>query len=147
MQGRRKMIRFLAGGLSALLLVAAGVFLGISHAQNEEIVPPAPAPQAAATAEKPLPAAPSAEKSREEKRFDRYDMDRDELVTRVEMMETRRKPFEKLDANRDGNLSFEEWAVATSEKFGKADADRSGTLSRTEFATTRRETVPKKCAC
>ena len=146
MQGKGKMIRFLAGGLSALLLVAAAFFIGKSRAQSEEVIPPAPS-VAGAEQERPLPVPPSAEKSREEKRFDRYDKDRDEIISRTEMMESRRKAYEKLDSNGDGSLSFEEWAIATSERFAKADADRNGSLTRGEFATTRRETKPKRCAC
>jgi Ca2+-binding EF-hand superfamily protein len=93
-----------------------------------------------------LPAA--SEKSREERRFARYDKDTNGTITRAEMMETRRKAFEKLDANRDARLTFEEWAVATSDRFAKADADRSGSLTAAEFATTRREARPEaRCSC
>ena len=141
--------RFFAGVGSALLLVAAGFFAWQGHAESEEIAPPPPA-QASYVApllqkETAVPAAP--EKSREEKRFARYDKDENGTITRAEMMDTRRKPFARLDVNGDGKLSFEEWAVATAERFAKADADRSGGLSAAEFRTTRRETKPKKCAC
>jgi hypothetical protein len=139
------MARYLAGVGSALLLMIAGVLVWKSQAQSENIVPPAPA--AASIAAEPLTAPPSAEKSREEKRFARYDGDEDGIITRAEMMDTRRKPFAKLDKDGNGSLSFEEWAVTTAEKFGKADADRSGTLDAAEFATTKRETKPRRCAC
>jgi hypothetical protein len=140
------MARYLAGVGSALLLVIAGVLVWKSQAQSENIVPPAPA-SVASTVEPALAAPPSAEKSREEKRFARYDGDEDGIITRAEMMDTRRKPFAKLDKDGNGSLSFEEWAVATADKFGKADADRSGTLNSAEFATTKRETKPRRCAC
>lgn len=93
--------------------------------------------------------APAAEeRTREEKRFDRYDKDRDQKITTEEYLLSRRKAFAKLDANGDGRLGFEEWAKKTSDKFAKADADRSKALSRDEFATTkvlRKTKVPVKC--
>lgn len=143
------MLRFFAGVASALLLVAAGFFIWQGQAE-EDLIPPAPAAQ---TAPSPLgmqapPAPPEAPaKSREEKRFDRADKNKDGRITRDELMEPRRKAFAKLDANGDGRLSFDEWAVKTSEKFAGADADRSGSLSRAEFATTAPKPVKKKCAC
>src|SRR3546814_1864328 len=74
----------------------------------------------------PPPAAPEAsEQKREERRFNRYDKDRDEAITREEYLASRRKAFAKLDVNGDGRLSFEEWAIRTTDKFAKADADGS----------------------
>ena len=140
------MVRYLAGVASALLLVLAGFLILQSRAESDQVVPPAPRARASAAGALP-DAPPSAEKSREEKRFARYDGDEDGIITRAEMLETRRKPFQKLDVDGNGSLSFEEWAVTTGERFAKADADRSGTLTRTEFATTRRETRPKRCDC
>ena len=91
----------------------------------------------------PPPDPPKAAKlSREEVRFNRYDRNRDELVSRIEMMSSRTKDFKKLD--RDGNnlLSFEEWAAATGERFANADGNRDNLLTRKEFLITR----PKKAA-
>lgn len=144
------MLRFIAGAVSALLLMAAGIFVWKSQAEADIVVPPAPPPtefvaplkrEAAA----PPPAAP--EKSREQQRFARYDKDENGAITREEMMATRRKSFAGLDTNGDGRLAFEEWAVSTSDKFAKADSDRSGALNAAEFLTTKRESKPKKCAC
>ena len=143
--------RFLAGVGSALLLVLAGFFIWKSQAENEDRIPSAP--EARSVSKSPLldamPEPPSApEKSREEKRFARYDKDKDGRITRAEMLETRRKPFQKLDTNGDGRLSFEEWAVSTSEKFAKADANRDGALNAAEFLTTKpKPAKKKKCAC
>lgn len=144
--------RFVLGVLSALLLVGAGFFIWRGQAEEQSPVPPAPDTPRLATplmqdqGPPPPPAAP--EKSREEKRYARYDKNNDGVITRAEMMDTRRKAFAKLDVNGDGRLGFEEWAVATSERFAKADADRSGGLSAAEFRTTRRETRPRaNCAC
>jgi hypothetical protein len=144
------MWRFLAGAVSALLLASVGILWWTSRAQDESLVPPAPKARAAASMQPEsttdLPKA--SEKTREERRFGRYDKDRDGIVTRAEMMETRRKPFQRLDANGDGKLSFDEWAIATSDRFAKADGDRSGSLTATEFATTRREpAATPRCSC
>lgn len=148
------MWRYLAGGVSALLLVTAGFLFFRSGAKPGVPVfgpPPAPKPAASATA-RPLPgAAPSAsDRSREQKRFDRYDKNRDAIITRDEYLTSRHKAFAKLDTNHDGTLSFDEWAIRTTAKFAKADADHSGTLNAAEFLTTRvvHKAKPKPaCSC
>lgn len=133
------MWRFAAGVMATLLLIGAG-FLWMSPSAApltpRRIVPPAAAQGTGTPA--PLPdAAPSAPaRTREQKRFDRYDKDRDAIVTRDEYLVSRRKAFAKLDKDGDGRLGFDEWAVRTTDKFAKADADRSGTLNAAEFATT-----------
>lgn len=141
------MWRFLAGVLSALLLVGAGLFLWKGNAQADgDPVPPPPAPSLIQPASLTTP--PSAERDREMKRFDRYDKDRDALVTRAEYLASRQKAFDKLDINQDRRLSFDEWSVKTSDKFAKADADGSKALSREEFATTRVKRADKpRCDC
>ena len=143
------MLRFLAGVAAALLLVAAGFLVWKSRAEREAIVPRAPSVRAASdhAATSLGEVAGASEQDREERRFARYDADENGIITRTEMMETRRKPFEKLDTDGDAKLSFDEWAIATAERFAKADADKSGTLTAAEFATTRRETKPKRCDC
>jgi hypothetical protein len=145
------MLRFFAGVLSALLLVAAGFFIWKSRAQNEELIPPAPKPAALVTPLKPerLATPPEASpKSREEKRFARADKDDDGRITRGELLEPRRKAFAKLDVNGNGSLSFEEWTVRTADKFADADANRDGALTPGEYATTAPKRRPKpKCTC
>lgn len=144
------MARYIAAGAATLLLIAGGFLLWSSRTGAKEPIPPVPE-QAAIVAERNTnvvpqpPAAP--EKTREERRFARYDGNEDGSITRSEMMDTRRKAYAKLDVNGDGRLSFEEWAVATAEKFTKADADKSGALNRAEFLTTKRESKAVKCAC
>ena len=142
--------RYLAGIGSALLLVLAGFFVWQSLARRGIApLPPAPFHIASAAAGAPaavLPDPPQAsEKTREEKRFSRYDHDRNGAVSREEFLAARRKAFAKLDANHDGVLSFDEYAVKTEERFAKADADRSGVLTPAEFGTTRivRKTKPR----
>ncbi len=137
--------RFLAGVASALLLVAAGLFFWQGPDSGNAAAPlPSPTDAAQALADLPAPLeAPAA--TREEKRFNRYDRDRNGAVSRDEYLASRRKAYARLDTNGDGVLSFNEYAVKASGKFGGADRDRSGALSRTEFAATRvvRKTRPK----
>lgn len=135
------MWRYLAGGVAALLMVAAGWMLFSTRATTDPIIPPAPSPPTAAqriaregAADAPVPEA--SERTREEKRFDRYDKDRNDSITREEYLASRRKAFAKLDTNGDGRLSFDEWAAKTTAKFASADRDKSGAMDRAEFATT-----------
>lgn len=142
-----------AVGAGAALLLAFGGFLLFGHGPAPTplaaVLPPAPVKAAGAVT--PLPGkAPEADaKTREQKRFDRYDKDRDDTVSRDEYFAARRKAFAKLDANGDGRLSFEEWAAKSVAKFTGADGDKSGTLTRTEFATTAppRRPASARCAC
>ena len=95
----------------------------------------------------PMPAEASPQ-TREQKRFARYDRDRDGVITRLEMMGSRTKVFKALDKDGDNLLSFEEWAVATSDRFAGADANKDGKLTPAEFATTAPKRTPKpKCTC
>lgn len=89
----------------------------------------------------------ASERNREQKRFDRYDRNRDGKVDRDEYLFNQRKAFAKLDTDGDGKLSFDEYSAKAIAKFAHADADRSGALSAAEFATTRVQRKPKpKCA-
>jgi len=137
------MWRYLAGGLAALLLLAAG-FIYFTGRGGNGVGLPLAAVQAAPVAQSDdaLPdAVPEAsEKTREQKRLSRYDKDRDGKVTREEYLAPRRKAFAKLDANHDGTLSFDEWAAKTETKFAEADADKSGAMTAAEFA----KTAPKR---
>ncbi|WEK02500.1 MAG: EF-hand domain-containing protein [Candidatus Sphingomonas phytovorans] len=142
------MWRYIAGGASALLLVTAGVMLSTGRAR-----PPSPLatqPVVAVAQEEPLPAGvpEASERTREQKRFDRYDKDRNAQVTREEYLVQRRKAFAKLDTNQDGQLSFDEWAVKTTTKFALADKDKSGAMNAAEFATTApKRTVKRRPNC
>lgn len=141
------MWRFLAGVASALLLSGAGLVWWTSGNDHASALSAFAPPLARATDDAADVANPPAaeERTREQKRFDRYDKDRDELITAEEYLASRRKAYAKLDTNGDGRLSFEEWAKKTTDKFAKADGDASRTLSRTEFATTKviRKARPK----
>ncbi|MFW2853149.1 EF-hand domain-containing protein [Sphingomonas sp. TX0543] len=142
------MWRYAVGGVAALLMVAAGWVLFHGDAAREAVLPPQPA-LAALPQDDALPDVPEASaRTREQKRFDRYDKDRDGKVTREEYLASRRKAFARLDTNGDGKLSFDEWAIKTTTRFGGADRDRSGALDRAEFATTAPKRHPKpKCVC
>lgn len=99
-------------------------------------------------AQKPASAPEASPKSREQKRFDRADKNKDGRIELPELLQPRRKPFAKLDKNGDGRLSFDEWAVTTIDKFRGADKDRSGILTRAEYPTTAPKPAKKKsCSC
>ena len=145
------MWRYLVGGLAALLLAGAGVMLFRGSAR-EPILPAMPQSIVQDEAGGDLPdAAPEASaKTREEKRFNRQDKDRDGKITREEYLTSRRKAFARLDTNGDGRLSFDEWAIKTTQKFAAADADNSGAMDAKEFATTavvRKPRLQPKCVC
>ena len=144
------MSRTVLGGLIALLFVSAGLFWWQGSAQVEDAAPPPPEPVEIEPEPKPDelpvadvsgmrgPAPPEAtELTREQRRFGRYDRDRDGRITRNEMLSTRTKAFRKLDKDGNNLLTFEEWAVSTADKFRKADANADLELSPREFLTTR----------
>lgn len=146
------MWRYIAGAGAAFLIAVAGIFLFRGSAATQFIIPSPPAAAEEVLVEDLPEVAPSAARSREQKRFDRYDKDRDELITRDEYLLSRRKAFAKLDTNGDGRLSFDEWAVKTTQKFSTADSDNSGALTRAEFRTTapkpkKPSTGKAKCDC
>lgn len=148
------MWRYLVGFAGILLLGLASLFFFRAPASSEPRLAAAPTPAAltgVSEVDEPLPVeAPRATaRTREEKRFNRYDKDRNDSITREEYLVSRRKAFAKLDTDRDGRLSFDEWVVKTSTKFAAADADKSGALTRTEFTTTAPKRRAKKppCAC
>ncbi len=145
------MWRYILGGAAVLALIAAGFAFFSSDARPKPILPAQPVSQAAGTiASAPLPdAAPEAtDRTREQKRFDRYDKDRDAKITREEYLVQRRKTYAKLDLDGDGKLSFDEWAVKATTKFAAADTDKSGTMTAPEFATTAvKRKAPSRTNC
>ena len=152
------MNRLLLGGLAALLLVSIGLFWWQGRAQVEEAAPPPEPAEVKNLAELPQadpgsmkgPAPPEAkELSRDERRFFRYDRNRDRKITRNEMLSTRSDAFRKLDKDGNNLLTFEEWAVSTAERFDKADGNRDQELTPLEFASTRPKTQPQppRCKC
>jgi len=153
--------RFLAGSIAALLLVSAGLVWWNGRDGGDRQPLRAQALAAPKGAELPgfgdpgaigkaPPTPPQATaRTREEKRFDRYDRNRDGNIVRNEMLASRANAFRKLDKDGNNLLSFEEWAVKTSERFVGADGNKDGKLTRPEFATTapKRKSAQVTCAC
>lgn len=144
------MWRFFAGVACALVLAGGGILIWQGVAKSPPAIVPAAVASAPAAAATPLAMPPQAtEATREQKRFNRYDHDRNGTVSAEEYLAARHKAFAKLDTDGDGRLSFDEWAIKARTKFATADADRSGLLTPAEFATTRvvRKTAkPQPCA-
>ena len=129
--------RFLAGVASALLLVAAGIFIWRSQADAGQITPPQAVSEASLGLLDVTDPPQASEKTREQKRFSRYDRDKNGGVAAEEYLLSRRKAYAKLDVNGDGKLAFDEYAIKTITKFKGADKDRSGILTPAEFMATR----------
>lgn len=150
------MNRLVLGAVGALLLAGIGLFWWQGRAEVEQGAPP-PMPEPVATSDElpeadvsglTGPAPPEAtELTREQRRFFRYDRNRDLKITRREMLSTRTDAFRKLDKDGNNLLTFEEWAVATVERFEKADANRDQELTQAEFATTAPKPAKKKPTC
>ena len=146
------MNRLFLGAVITLMLVGIGGFWWQGRAEVEQGAPP-PMPVQPPDDEPDIPVAdlsdiegpapPEAtELTREQRRFFRYDRNRDLKISRNEMLSSRTNAFRKLDADGNNLLSFEEWAVATATRFDKADANGNRELTAEEFASTR----PKKKA-
>lgn len=108
---------------------------GDSPAVPDDAIRRAQPPEDEPTARAPRARQPDT-RTAEEKRFARYDKNRDGSVSQAEYLYLRRGNFRRLDRDGDGRLSFEEYAVEGILKFAKADDDGSGRLSAREFATT-----------
>lgn len=139
------MRRFAGLGLALLALIAAG-FLW-TRDRPVAVATEAPRLLAPAVAPEPELVAPVSRTGpvdRERRRFNRYDKDRDDRITRDEYLASRRKAFAKLDRNGDGRVDFDEYAARTGEKFAKADGDGDGVLVASEFATT---AIKRRASC
>lgn len=151
--------RVVLGVFLGLVLASVGVFWWQGRAVVEANAPPPPVAEPSPDPlELPLadpgdlqgpPPPEASELTREERRFFRYDRNRDLVITRNEMLSTRSDGFRKLDKDGNNLLTFEEWAVATVKRFEGADKNGDGKLSKEEFAATapkpRKE--PRPCRC
>ncbi|MEM1052282.1 MAG: EF-hand domain-containing protein [Pseudomonadota bacterium] len=148
------------GVFLGLIFAGVGVFWWQGRAQVEANAPPPPEPEEIVEIDPDAlpegdpgemigPAPPEAsELTREERRFFRYDRNRDRKITRNEMLSTRADAFRKLDEDGNNLLTFEEWAVRTSDRFAEMDDNSDLELTPAEFATSapkpRRQT---RCRC
>ncbi|MBU2342241.1 MAG: hypothetical protein KKE77_13490 [Alphaproteobacteria bacterium] len=143
------MNRIALGAILALVLTGVGLFWWQGRAEVERGAP-LPLPLDASRLESDLelpqavvgdllgPEPPQAtELTREQRRFFRYDRNRDLKIGRNEMLASRTEAFRKLDVDGNNLLTFEEWAVATVDRFEGADADDDNWLTPSEFATTK----------
>lgn len=145
------MWRFIAGVAASFLLLTGAFLIWQSHAQQGPTLPDAPPARSASASlfapETRLQAPEASPKSREERRFSRYDKNKDGKVQAGEYLAARQRNFEKLDADHNGALSFQEYAVSGIEKFNAAGG-RKGWLSPAEFVATAPPPPKKpKCAC
>ncbi len=157
------MNRILLGAFGALVLVTIGLFWMQGRAQVEQAAPPPDPDSEIARVEDPeaLPSAdvsdlegPSppeaSELTREQRRFFRYDRNRDLKITRNEMLSSRTTAFRRLDTDGNNLLTFEEWAITTATRFDEMDGDGNNELTQAEFATSapapRRNSRPR-CEC
>ncbi len=152
------MNRTVLGAFAALLLAASGMFWWQGRAAVDPgKLPPAMLAGQADNLTLPDaglrgaqgPALPEAtEQTKEQRRFDRVDRNRDGGIARVEALAPRIAAFRKLDVDGNNLLTFEVWAVRTSNRFKAADANGDGKLDRPEFATTKpKPRVQPACKC
>jgi hypothetical protein len=150
------MNRLILGAAITLALVGIGLFWWQGRAEIETGAPP-PRVEKLPKDDAALPAAdisglrgpepPKADElTQEQRRFFRYDRNRDMRITRNEMLATRVDAFRKLDVDGNNLLTFEEWAVATVNKFSAADRNGDLVLTPEEFAATKPK-PGKKPAC
>ncbi len=92
----------------------------------------------------------ASELTREQRRFFRYNRNRDLKITRNEMLSTRTDAFRRLDTDGNNLLTFEEWAITTATRFEGMDGDGNNELTQAEFATSApapRSTSRPSCNC
>ena len=146
------MLRFLAGAAACFLLMTGAFLIWQSRAEKAPGLPPAPASSGVASwfgSSAPLQAPEADEKTREHKRFSRYDKNKDGKIEQDEYLAARRRNFDKLDVDHNGALSFTEYAAKGIEKFNVAGG-RKGWLTEAEFATTAPPHKAKRkasCSC
>ena len=142
------MLRFLAGAAASFLLLTGAFLIWQSRAEHVSGLPGAPPARAATLfgTTEPLQAPEASAKTREEKRFARYDKDKDGKVETMEYLAARRRNFDKLDVDHNGALSFAEYAVKGIEKFNAAGG-RKGFLTPAEFVVTAPPPPKHKLGC
>ena len=144
------MWRFLAGAAASFLLLTGAFLFWQSRAAEGPKFPAAPSPRGITSlftgSGEPLEAPEASAKTREEKRFSRYDKNKDGKVEADEYLAARRRNFDKLDLDRNGALSFQEYAVKGIDKFNSAGG-RKGWLTPAEFVATAPPQAKRKATC
>ena len=142
------MLRFLAGAAACFLLMTGAFLIWQSRAEPTSGLPGAPKARTATLFgdSQPLQAPEASTKTREEKRFSRYDKDKDGKVETMEYLAARRRNFDKLDVDHNGGLSFQEYAVKGIEKFNAAGG-KKGWLTPAEFVATAPPPAKHKLGC
>lgn len=145
------MLRFFAGAAACFLLLTGAFLLWQSRAEKGAGLPGAPPARTFNASlvgdQAPLEAPEASPKSREEKRFSRYDHNKNGKVEADEYLAARRKNFDKLDLDHNAMLSFQEYAAKGIEKFNPAGG-RKGWLTSAEFvATAPPPPKHKSCSC
>ena len=143
------MLRFLAGAAACFLLLTGAFLIWQSRAAKGPGLPDAPPARSAAASlfgDSALEAPEASAKTREEKRFARYDKNKDGKVQADEYLAARRRNFDKLDIDHNGGLSFQEYAAKGIEKFNAAGG-RKGWLSPAEFVATAPPPAKHKVGC
>ncbi len=152
------MSRVILGLVIGLVFASVGLYWWQGKAEVEINAPPLPEPEQERPSAEELPQTDpgemkgpvppeASELTREQRRFFRYDRNRDLTITRNEMLSTRSDGFRALDVDGNNLLTFEEWAVTTADRFDGADADGDGKLSQKEFATTAQRTSQRRSTC
>jgi hypothetical protein len=147
-------LRFFAGVAVCFLLMTGAFLLWQSRAEHAVGLPgSAPGARSGGLSlfgsDEPLKAPEASEKTREQKRFSRYDKNKDGKVEADEYLAARRRNFDKLDLDHNGALSFQEYAAKGIDKFNTAGG-RKGWLTEAEFATTAPPRNAKRkgpCSC
>ena len=152
------MARVVLGMFVGLMIASVGLYWWQGKAQIALKAPPPPdvVDIAIPADELPLsdpgdmegPEPPEAsELTREQRRFFRYDRNRDLTISRNEMLSTRSDGFRKLDVDGNNLLTFEEWAVTTANRFDGADENSDGELTPSEFASTAPPRTSRRNTC
>jgi hypothetical protein len=143
------LLRFLAGAAASFLLLTGAFLIWQSRAERTAGLPSAPAARVAGGlfgGQDALQAPEASAKTREEKRFGRYDKNKNGKVEADEYLAARRRNFDKLDLDHNGALSFQEYAVKGIEKFNAAGG-RKGWLNAAEFVATAPPPAKRKVGC
>src|SRR3954451_21947804 len=107
------MLFFSAGFASCSLLMPGAFLLWQSRAERAPAPGVRPPNSAAASlfgSDPPLEAPEASDKTREEKRFSRYDKNKNGKVEADEYLAARRRNFDMLDVDHSRSLSFPEYA-------------------------------------